>query len=114
MNWYEICYHPPIYTGHPFVKILTNLILRKSENTAFRKIGDEYILVPVAAAVADVESIFNLNETGAAIWDKIDGKKSLKEIINEIEEEYEAEGQQLENDVFEFVNEMMEAKLIEA
>jgi hypothetical protein len=51
-----------------------NLILKKSENTVFRKIGDEYILVPIAASVADVESIFNLNETGAAIWDKIDGK----------------------------------------
>ena len=95
------------------MKISMNSILRKSENAVFRKIGDEYILVPIAASVADVESIFNLNETGAAIWDKIDGKKSLKEIIREIEEEYEAEGQQLETDVVKFVNEMMAAKLIE-
>ena len=90
-----------------------NSTLRKSENAVFRKIGDEYILVPIAASVADVESIFNLNETGAAIWDKIDGKKTLQEIIREIEEEYEAEGQQLETDAVEFVNEMMAAKLIE-
>ncbi|MGZ6248231.1 MAG: PqqD family protein, partial [Syntrophales bacterium] len=54
-----------------------NSILKKSQNTVFRKIGDEYILVPIAASVADVESIFNLNETGAAIWDRIDGKKTL-------------------------------------
>jgi len=90
-----------------------NSILKKSENAVFRKIGDEYILVPIAASVADVESIFNLNETGAAIWSKIDGKKNLREIIREIQEEYEAEGQQLEMDVVEFVNEMMGAKLIE-
>ena len=95
------------------MKISMNSILKKSQNTVFRKIGDEYILVPIAASVADVESIFNLNETGAAIWDKIDGKKSLKEIIKEIEEEYEAEDRQLEMDVLEFVNEMMEAKLVE-
>jgi hypothetical protein len=96
------------------MKISKNFILKKSENAVFRKIGDEYILVPIAASVADVESIFNLNETGAAIWDKIDGKKSLKEIIEEIAEEYEAEGQQVEMDIVQFVNEMMEAKLIEA
>ena len=88
-------------------------ILKKIENIVFRKIGDEYILVPIAASVADVESIFNLNETGAAIWDRIDGKKSLKEIVAQIQGEYEAEGQQVEMDVVEFVNEMMEAKLIE-
>ncbi len=96
------------------MKISMNFILKKNENAVFRKIGEEYILVPVAASVADVESIFNLNETGAAIWDKIGGKKDLKEIIKELEEEYEVEGQQLEIDVVEFVNEMMEAKLIEA
>ena len=95
------------------MKISMNSTLRKSENAVFRKIGDEYILVPIAASVADVESIFNLNETGAAIWDKIDGKKNLKEIIKGIEEEYEVEGKQLEMDVLEFVNEMMETKLIE-
>ena len=95
------------------MKISMNFIFKKSENAVFRKIGDEYILVPIAASVADVESIFNLNETGAAIWDKIDGKKNLKEIIKEIEEEFEAEGQQLEMDVLEFVNELIEAKLIE-
>ena len=94
------------------MKISIDFILKKSKNAVFRKIGDEYILVPIAASVADVESIFNLNETGAAIWDKIDGKKSLKEIIKEIAEEYEV-NKQLEMDVLEFVNEMMEAKLIE-
>ena len=95
------------------MKISTSSVLKRSENTVFRKIGDEYIIVPIAESVADVESIFNLNETGAAIWDKIDGKKNLKEIIKEIEEEFEAEGQQLEMDVLEFVNELIEAKLIE-
>ena len=88
-------------------------ILKKIGNIVSRKIGDEYILVPIAASVADIESIFNLNETGAAIWDKIDGKKSLKEIVAQIQEEYEAEGQQVEMDVVEFIHEMMEAKLVE-
>jgi hypothetical protein len=100
------------WTEYSFVNISMNFILRRSENTVFRKIGDEYILVPVAGSVADVESIFNLNEAGAAIWDKIDGKRSLKQIIEEFEEDYEGDGLQIEADVIEFVKEMMQAKLI--
>lgn len=88
-------------------------ILKKSENVVFRKIQDEYILVPIVASAADVESIFNLNETGAAVWERIDGIKKLSDIIGDIKSEYESEGKEIEDDVMAFVNEMTEAKLIE-
>ena len=89
-------------------------IVKKSENIVFRKIQDEYILVPIAASAADVESLFNLNETGAAVWEKIDGVKKLSDIMAYMKAEYECEGEQIENDVRAFVNEMVEAKLVEA
>ena len=88
-------------------------VLKKSENVVFRKIEDEYILVPIVATVADVESIFNLNETGAAVWERIDGTKKLSDIIEDIKAEYESEGTEVENDVMAFVSGMVEAKLIE-
>jgi len=91
-----------------------DVVLKKSESVVFRKIGDEYIVVPIASSVADVNSIFSLNETGAAIWERIDGKKNLKEIVAEIQEEFETEGQQLETDAISFIQDMMEAKLIKA
>ncbi len=89
-------------------------LLKKSENVVFRKIGDEYVLVPLFASVADVESIFNLNETGAAVWEKIDGRKNLRDIIAEMQTEYEAENLLIEKDVIAFVNEMMTAELFKA
>ena len=89
-------------------------VLKKSENIVFRKIQDEYILVPMVASAADVESIFNLNETGAAVWERIDGAKKLSDIISDIKAEYENEGGQIEDDVMTFVHEMMEAKLLGA
>ena len=88
-------------------------VLKKSENVVFRKIENEYILVPIVASAADVESIFNLNETGAAVWEKIDGKRKLGEILGELRDEFEDEGQ-LEHDVLAFLDEMTKAKLIEA
>ena len=95
------------------MNISMDAVPKRSENIVFRKIEDEYILVPMVASAADVESIFNLNETGAAVWERIDGKKNLKDIVAEIQAEYEADGKQLENDVMAFVNEMMDAKLFE-
>jgi hypothetical protein len=94
------------------MSLTMDIVIKKSKNVVFRKIEDEYILVPIVASAADVESIYNLNETGAVIWDKIDGKKSLGKLIEEIRAEYEDEGQ-LENDVLSLVHEMMESKLIE-
>jgi hypothetical protein len=88
-------------------------ILKKSENVIFRKIEDEYILVPMVATVADVESIFTLNETGAAVWEKIDGAKKLSDIITDVKAEYESDDKQIEGDIMAFVSEMVEAKLIE-
>jgi len=88
-------------------------ILKKSENVIFRKIEDEYILVPMVATVADVESIFTLSETGAAVWEKIDGAKKLSDIITDVKAEYESDDKQIEGDIMAFVSEMVEAKLIE-
>ena len=88
-------------------------VLKKSENVVFRKIEDEYILVPIVASAADVESIFNLNETGAAVWERLDGTKKLSDIIEDIKAEYESEDSRIEDDVMTFVSGMVEAKLIE-
>ena len=87
-------------------------IFKKSDNVVFRKIQDEYILVPVVASAADVESIFNLNETGAAVWERIDGTKKLSDIIEDIKSEYESDDSKIEKDVMAFVSEMIDAKLI--
>jgi hypothetical protein len=88
-------------------------VFKKSENVVFRRIGDEYVLIPLFASVADVESIFNLNETGAALWEKIDGRKNIRDIVAEMQAEYEAENRLIEEDVIAFVNEMRTAKLLE-
>ncbi len=87
-------------------------VLRKRDDVVFRKIEDEYILVPMAASSEEVESIFNLNVTGASIWEKIDGERRIKDIVDEIQSEYDEEAVQLEKDVVAFINELIDAKLV--
>lgn len=81
-------------------------ILSHSKSIVTRKTGNEYILVPITDNIADMNSVYTLNETGAFIWDRIDGKRNLEEIIAALTEEYEIDTQNAEKDVFSFIENM--------
>ncbi len=85
----------------------------RNENIIFRKIEDEYILVPMLASSDEVEHIFNLNQVGADVWERIDGKKTVKDIVGALVMEYEGEPEEVEGDVIEFLNDILDAGIIE-
>ena len=64
-------------------------ILSRSESIVTRKTGSEYVLVPITNNIADMNSVYTLNETGAFIWEQIDGNRSVEEIINVLTDEYD-------------------------
>jgi methyltransferase-like protein len=68
-----------------------------------KRTGNEYVLVPVTNNIADMDSVYTLNETGAFIWEQIDGKKNLKEIIEALISEYDISGEEAKSDVLEFM-----------
>lgn len=53
-----------------------------------------------------MNSVYTLNETGAFIWEQIDGKRNVEEIINELTNEYDIDKQNAESDVFTFIENM--------
>ncbi|MGQ9619629.1 MAG: PqqD family protein [Bacteroidales bacterium] len=71
-----------------------------------RKTGNEYILVPVSSNIADMDTIYTLNETGAFIWELIDGKMTVEEIIGEVIKEFDTDRKTATRDVFDFINSM--------
>lgn len=71
-----------------------------------RKTGDEYVLVPVSNNIADMDSVYTLNETGAFIWEKLDGKSTLAEIISCMQSEFDVDAETAKNDLLAFVTEM--------
>jgi hypothetical protein len=81
-------------------------ILTHSPSIVTRKTGDEYVLVPVTNNIADMNSLFTLNETGAFIWEHIDGKRNVEEIIIALTTEYDVDNKNAEADVFSFIEKM--------
>jgi hypothetical protein len=89
-----------------------NSILSRSPQVVTRKTGNEYVLVPVANNIADMDSVYTLNETGAFIWEQIDGIKNLKEIIEALTEEYDIDDYTATKDVGDFVGNMRKFLII--
>jgi hypothetical protein len=81
-------------------------IFAHSQNIVTRKTGNEYVLVPVTDNIADMDSVYTLNETGAFIWELIDGKRNIGELIAELISEYEISPEEAREDVFEFIEDL--------
>ena len=87
-------------------------VYKKSESIVSRRIGDEYILVPIRQDVGDLESIYTLNETGALIWELIDGKLKVGEIKESLLEAFEVEPEVAETDLKEHLQQLEGIKAI--
>lgn len=83
-----------------------NSIPLHSPSVVTRKTGNEYVLVPIANNIADMNSVFTLNDTGAFIWELIDGKRDIEEIIRELIKEYEIDEVTAKADVMAFIEKM--------
>ena len=87
-------------------------ILSQSATIVTRKTGNEYVLVPITNNIADMNSVYTLNETGAFIWEHIDGKRNVEEIISALITEYDIDKQNAESDVFNFIENMSKYLII--
>lgn len=86
--------------------INADTVVSRSCSVVTRKTGNEYVLVPITNNIADMNSVYTLNETGAFIWELIDGKKSVNELIDALITEYEIDKDTATEDVFSFIEEM--------
>jgi hypothetical protein len=84
----------------------------RSPSVVTRKTGNEYVLVPVTNNIADMNSVYTLNETGAFLWELINGENAIEDMIEALIREYDIDEQTATNDVFEFINEMRKYLII--
>jgi len=84
-----------------------------SEDVVAREIEEELIIVPIVAGISDMEDeLFTLNETGKAIWKRLDGKKTLKDIGVELAREFNSSEAEIETDIIGFVEELLKRRML--
>ncbi|HXH05837.1 MAG TPA: PqqD family protein [Vicinamibacterales bacterium] len=82
------------------------------ERFVTRSIAGETLLVPVSGRVADLEALYVLNEVGAFVWARLDGRHTVREIAAAVVEAYDVSLEQAERDVGELVAALESAGLV--
>jgi hypothetical protein len=84
-----------------------------SEDVVVRVIEDELIVVPLAAGIGDMDDeLYTLNETGRAVWSRLDGTKSLRTLAAELATEFSAPPGEIEKDVLGLMTELVRRKMV--
>jgi len=95
------------------VDINPNKIYRKSEDIVARDVHGEFIIIPVIAGIGDLEDeLFTLNNTGRDIWDRLDGRKKLREIGKDLSREFDEPLKEIEKDITGFVRELVGRRIV--
>jgi hypothetical protein len=83
-----------------------------SDDVVAREIEGEMIIVPLVAGIGDMEDeLFTVNETGKAIWNRLDGR-SLGQVVADLAEEYDAQAGEIERDVLGLVEELVRRRML--
>lgn len=84
-----------------------------SEDVVAREIEGDMIIVPLVAGIGDADDeLYTLNETGKAIWKKLDGIKSLGQISEELMETFSAPADEIKKNVLGFATEMVTRRIL--
>ena len=83
------------------------------DDVVARDLHGEFVIIPITSGVGDLEDeIFSLNETGKAIWEKLDGEKSLENVVNELSSEFEGPVDEIRKDVAGIMEELLKRKIV--
>lgn len=94
-------------------KINIDSVFAISGDLVARDVQGEFIIIPITSGIGDLEDeIFTLNETGKAIWNQLDGKKSLKDAANCLSKEFDTPLKEIEKDVLGLAAELLKRKML--
>lgn len=86
----------------------------RSRTVVSRNIAGETLIVPIRGKVGDLASIYSFNGTASLIWRLLEEPRTVAELSCAVECEYEVEPAQSQNDVEQFLEELLSVELIEA
>jgi hypothetical protein len=93
--------------------ISRDAVYRPSDDIVVREIEGELILVPIAAGIGDMEDeLYTFNDTGRAIWAKLDGTRTLEAVVQELAQDYEAPPEEIEADVMGLLEELQKRRMV--
>ncbi len=86
----------------------------RSPRMAGRRIGEEFLLVPIVDRGADLDGALSLNRVAAFVWEQLDGRKSGSDVVESVLERFEVERERAEQDYLELIDTLTKVGAVSA
>ena len=87
--------------------------MKIKEDFVLRQIADTWAVLPLGSATLDFNGMMTVNETGALLWQKIEGGCTKEELISLLTSEYDVTNEEAEADVYDFIAKLKTVDCIE-
>jgi hypothetical protein len=85
----------------------------RNREVVSRQIEGELIIVPIRHGVGDLNSLYTLNPVGSVLWNFMTEGHTVPEMVQRICDEFEVSTAQAQGDIHNFLDSLLEEKLIE-
>lgn len=79
---------------------------QQSDKIVIRRIAGEVLLIPITQIGVDLQKVYLLNETAAAIWALLAEPRDTEAVVELLADEYDARAEDLRQDVADTLQEL--------
>lgn len=102
----------PLHLTFRMVETSSSPAFRPSPDVVFRRVGEEAVLVPLRQNVGNLEWVYTLSPVAARVWQLLDGRRPVGELVTAVCEEYDVQETEAATDVAELLGALRDAGLI--
>jgi len=84
----------------------------KDKDIVTRDVAGETIIVPIRGRVGDLDAIYTLNEPGGFIWQHLESRPTVRQLVDAVAAEYDVETGEAKKDVEDFLESLEAAGLV--
>ena len=89
-------------------------VFRHNDSLVARDLAGEKVIIPVRGKVGDLGSIYTLNAVANDVWNLLDGKRRVCDVVNRLQLEYEVDPRTLAVDIQALIADLQQEGLIVA
>jgi len=86
---------------------IDSMVPERNEEIAWSELEEEIVLLDIEGG-----SYYSLNEVSAFVWKRIDGARSIGDLVDEVLEEYEAAREQVRDDVIRLIGDLSQKNIL--
>ncbi|MFH1593378.1 MAG: PqqD family protein [Candidatus Omnitrophota bacterium] len=87
-------------------------VFKKTDKIVMRQIEGETILLPLYKSSKEMNYIYTLNETATDFWNRMDGKKNMAKIHEELMDVYDVDEKRLTKNMNDLTKDLKSIKAI--